>query len=150
MHVNTDQRKDLRRIAHHLKPIVIIAERGLTPSVMNEIERALADHELIKVRITTNDRAARSATAAEICVAHAAALIAQIGKIAVIYRHNPAAKPHLSNLQRPPPAAKSTTVISPPTLKTTIGPAAKAGLSKPSRPNEPTRKRKASRQLRPR
>ena len=109
MHLDTNQRKDLRRLAHHLKPIVTVAERGLTESVMAEIERALIDHELIKVRITSNDRTLRSASTTEICATRDAALVAEIGKIAVLYRHNPNAKPHLSNLQRPAPAAKTET-----------------------------------------
>ena len=141
MHLTTDQRKDLRRIAHHLKPVVTVAERGLTPSVSAEIERALVDHELIKIRITTNDRSAREATAVEICAAGGAALVAQIGKIAVIFRPNPAARPHLSNLQRPAPVKRPTT----PDPSGTARPKhKKPAATRPSAPGQPAARRKAA------
>ena len=140
MHLTTDQRKDLRRIAHHLKPIVTVAERGLTPSVSAEIERALVDHELIKIRITTNDRSAREATAVAICAAGGAALVAQIGKIAVIFRPNPAARPHLSNLQRPAPVKRPTT----PDPSGTARPKPKKAAARPSAPGQPAARRKAA------
>ena len=142
MHLTTDQRKDLRRIAHHLKPVVTVAERGLTPSVSAEIERALVDHELIKIRITTNDRSAREATAVEICAAGGAALVAQIGKIAVIFRPNPAARPHLSNLQRPAPVKRPTTPD--PSGAARPKPKKKPAATRPSAPGPPVARRKAA------
>ena len=148
MQLDNDQRKDLRRIAHHLKPIVIVAERGLTASVMAEIERALLDHELIKVRITANDRAERSASVAQICEERDAALVAEIGKIAVLYRRNAAAKPHLSNLQRPAPGVASAIAPLPAAAKVRASSAkstkaktrpAKARAAKKKSPSKPPR-----------
>ena len=113
MTIDSETRRDLRRIAHHLKPVVIVAERGLEDGVLNEIERALSDHELIKVRLAIADRAVRAATAAEISSFTGADKVADIGKITVLFRPNPSAKPQLSNLQRPVSAGKATAKRSP-------------------------------------
>ena len=45
------ERKQFRSIAHHLKPIVTVADKGLTANVVAELSRALQDHELIKVKV---------------------------------------------------------------------------------------------------
>ena len=108
MTIDSETRRDLRRLAHHLKPVVIVAERGLEEGVLNEIERALSDHELIKVKLAINDRAARASTASEICSFTGADKVADIGKICVLFRPNPSAKPQLSNLQRSPNPQKLT------------------------------------------
>ena len=47
---NADK-KHLRRLGHNLKPVVTVAGNGLTENVTNEIERALTDHELIKIKL---------------------------------------------------------------------------------------------------
>ena len=56
---STTDKKHLRRLGHKLKPVVIIASRGLTNAVNAEIDRALSDHELIKVKFSAGDRAAK-------------------------------------------------------------------------------------------
>ena len=48
--------RQLRAQAHSLKPIVTVAGKGLAPSVLQELDRALNDHELIKVKIAVGDR----------------------------------------------------------------------------------------------
>ena len=45
-----ERKRQMRAIGHHLKPIVWISERGLSPSLLGELNRALADHELIKIK----------------------------------------------------------------------------------------------------
>ena len=50
------QRRDLRARAHHLNPVVTIADNGLAPSVVAEIERSLQAHELIKVKVQGAER----------------------------------------------------------------------------------------------
>ncbi len=92
------QRK-YRSIGHHLDPVVIVAN-GLTENVLAEINRALSDHELIKVRIVSEDREDRKAVIGEICESQQAELVQTIGKIALIYRKAAEQKPHLSNVER--------------------------------------------------
>lgn len=91
--------KRYRSIGHHLDPVVIVAN-ALSENVLTEINRALNDHELIKVRVVSEDREARKAVIAEICDSQQAELVQVIGKIALIYRKAAELKPHLSNIQR--------------------------------------------------
>lgn len=83
------ERRELRARAHHLHPVVMISDAGLTPEVTREIEANLKSHELIKVRVMGDDRDARKTLAAEICQATEASPVQQIGKILVIYRARP-------------------------------------------------------------
>ena len=83
------ERKKLRTQAHNLKPVVIIGQSGLTEAVIAEINLALDSHELIKVKIRTDDRQLRQQICAEICSKTEAVLIQKIGQIAVIYRKSP-------------------------------------------------------------
>jgi putative YhbY family RNA-binding protein len=83
------ERRELRARAHHLHPVVMIGDAGLTPEVAREIEANLKSHELIKVRVMGDDRDARQALAADICEATGASRVQQIGKILVLYRARP-------------------------------------------------------------
>ena len=85
---------------HHLKPVVTIAEQGLSEGVMAELDRALNDHELIKVQLRLTDRDDRAAILTELCQQSSATLVQTIGKMALLYRKNPNANPKLSNVQR--------------------------------------------------
>ena len=83
------ERQALKGRAHHLKPVVLVGEAGLTPSVAGEIERALLAHELIKIRVISAERAARDALLGEVCAASGAAPVQHIGKVLVIFRERP-------------------------------------------------------------
>jgi RNA-binding protein len=88
MPLTTKYRQQLKAKAHPLKPIVFIGNHGFSDAVKNEIERALDDHELIKVRIQVGDRHLRKELFAEICLTHKAEAVQLIGNIGVIYRPN--------------------------------------------------------------
>jgi RNA-binding protein len=88
MAVNNAQRRYLRGLTHGLNPVVMVAERGLAPSVMKEVEIALAHHELIKVRVSVGDREARDALIAELLASTGAEMIHKIGNVVSIYRRN--------------------------------------------------------------
>lgn len=100
MSLTQEQKKEFKTIGHHLKPVVIIADQGLTEGVLAELERALNDHELIKVQLRLADRDDRAAILAELCQQCSASLVQTIGKMALVYRKNPKANPKLSNVQR--------------------------------------------------
>ena len=87
MPLNAAQKKNLRGRAHHLKPFVTVADKGLSASVVAEIERALNDHELIKVKLAA-EKAERSAMIETITAASGALLVQHIGQIAVLFRRN--------------------------------------------------------------
>jgi RNA-binding protein len=78
----------------------VIVAQGLTANVQSEINRALSDHELIKIRVVTDDRESRKTVIKEICETQKATPVQVIGKIALIYRTATELKPQLSNIQR--------------------------------------------------
>jgi RNA-binding protein len=100
------RKKQLRNIGHQLTPVVTIAERGLTEGVAAELERALNDHELIKIKLAVDEAAARKALTLEICEQHNAEVVQNIGKVALIFRAAKKPNPKLSNLMRFALAAK--------------------------------------------
>jgi len=89
--ITSAQRRAFRAQAHHLNPVVSVAGNGLTPAVLSEIEKNLAAHELIKVRIYGEDRHQRAELMQAICDATGAANVQHIGNILVIYREAPPA-----------------------------------------------------------
>ena len=84
------QRKEHRSLAHHLDPVVIIGSDGLTEPVKKEISGALDAHGLIKVRIFSDDRAAREVMFQALADELGAAPIQHIGKLIVLWRPMPA------------------------------------------------------------
>jgi RNA-binding protein len=84
------ERRALKARAHHLQPVVIIGDAGLTPAVLSEINRALTSHELIKIRVLGDDREARGELIGSICGELDASPVQRIGKILVIFRPRPA------------------------------------------------------------
>ena len=84
------ERRDLKARAHHLQPVVMIGDAGLTPDVVREIDANLKAHELIKVRVLGDDRQARLDLVAAVCDQTGARAVQQIGKILVFYRPKPA------------------------------------------------------------
>ena len=86
--VNSALKRTLRARAHALKPVVIVADRGLDDTVVEEVRGALLHHELIKVRIR-RERGERQALAKTLCETTGAALIQSIGQIVCLYRPRP-------------------------------------------------------------
>lgn len=93
--LSVSQRRDLKARAHAINPIVIIGNAGLTPAVLDEIERSLKSHDLLKIRVMNDDREAREAMLLEICETLKAGPVQHIGKVLVVYRplEIPIAKP---------------------------------------------------------
>ena len=99
-HPTSRELRQLRAQAHSLKPIVTVAGKGLAPSVLEELDRALNDHELIKVKIAVADREQRESVIEELCSRSKAYLVQRVGNIATLLRTNPQADPRKSNLHR--------------------------------------------------
>ena len=103
------QRRALRAAAHHLNPVVSISQKGLTPSVLAEIDRCLKAHELIKLRLYGIERENREALFTEICTALDCAEVQHIGNLLVLWRENPkdlAAELALAPRRKAAPATK--------------------------------------------
>lgn len=86
MNLNKKQIQHLKSLAHHLNPVVMIGNNGLTEGVLAEIELSLAYHELIKVKIAGEDRDTKNLIADAIVRETGAVNVQIIGKILVIYR----------------------------------------------------------------
>jgi RNA-binding protein len=84
------ERAHLKARAHALEPVVHVGNAGLTDTVMAEVDRALTAHELIKVRIGTDDRANRVAIGDDICTRAGATPVHRVGKIIILWRPRPA------------------------------------------------------------
>ena len=80
------QKNYLRGIAHNLNPVVMIGGKGLTEAVMNEIEIALDQHELIKIKMPTNSKTEKVALLARITGQSSSEPVQLIGRVGVIYR----------------------------------------------------------------
>lgn len=83
------ERKAHRAEAHHLDPVVMIGNDGLTAAVKKETDAALSAHGLIKVRVLGDDREQREAVYQQLCEDLNAAPIQHIGKLLVLWRPKP-------------------------------------------------------------
>jgi RNA-binding protein len=104
-------RRALRAKAHHLEPVVIVGQHGLTPPVLREVDLALKKHELIKVRVFSDARAERMELQDKICAAMDCAAVQHLGKVLVLWRPSPeAAKaPPAPRAKEPVRARKTST-----------------------------------------
>jgi RNA-binding protein len=89
MSLNTAQRTHLRRLGHAIEPVVLVGQNGISPNLIAEFERALNDHELVKVRARVGDREMRDEILDELAKAASAEIIQRIGHVALYYRRNP-------------------------------------------------------------
>ncbi len=80
------QRRELRASAHHLNPVVTVAGNGLSSAVLEEIERSLQAHELIKIKVHGVERPEREQLLAQLCDALDAAPVQHIGTILIVWR----------------------------------------------------------------
>lgn len=86
MSINAKQKQHLKALAHALKPVVIIGGKGLTSAVLDEIEIALAHHELIKIKIGAAERDERQQMADEIATSLKADIVQIIGRVGIFFR----------------------------------------------------------------
>jgi RNA-binding protein len=88
--LSSNHRAELRRRGHKLPVIVTVGQSGVTAGVGSALERALIDHELVKIRIATDDRDACQRTVDRLSVDHRAAVVGRIGRTALLFRERPA------------------------------------------------------------
>ena len=98
MTLSNDRKKQYRTLGHNLKPVVTIAGNGLSENVIDEMNRALEDHELIKVKLVIADRELRKQVIQEMSTKTRSTVIQEIGKVALIYRAAKKPNPKLSNI----------------------------------------------------
>ena len=88
MALTSSQIRYLRGLAHPLKPVLLMGGKGVTAGVLKELEQALDDHELIKVRLSGGDHSARAADLAQLVESSHAEAVQTIGHVAVLFRRN--------------------------------------------------------------
>ncbi|HEA26554.1 MAG TPA: ribosome assembly RNA-binding protein YhbY [Ectothiorhodospiraceae bacterium] len=93
MSLTKTQVRHLRGLGHTLKPVVMIGGGGLSDGVIGELNQSLEHHELLKVRVSAEDREERDALIEQMCKAVSCNLVQRIGHIALVYR--PAQEPVL-------------------------------------------------------
>ena len=98
MSLNKKQIQHLKGLAHSLKPIVLLGNNGLTEAVVAEIDFALNHHELIKVKIPTDDRETKGLIVDAICRETQSTKVQVIGKTLIIYRQSPEQKIRIPKL----------------------------------------------------
>jgi RNA-binding protein len=89
MPLTEKQKKHLRALGHSLKPVILTGAAGLTESLVEELDRALTHHELLKVRVSAEDREARDRMIATLSERSGAELVQRVGHVALLYRRNP-------------------------------------------------------------
>lgn len=88
MSLSNRQLRYLRGLCHHLKPVVMVGDKGLSDNVKSEIEIALSHHELIKIKLKS-DRETRAQWADQIQEFYGAERIQSIGQVVSFFRRNP-------------------------------------------------------------
>ena len=83
------ERAHLKARAHALEPVVQTGGAGITDAVVAEVDRALTAHELLKVRVGTDDRADRVAMGDELCARTGATAVHRVGKVLILWRPRP-------------------------------------------------------------
>lgn len=86
MALSEKQKKHLRRLAHPMTPIVMLGNAGLTDGVVNELDRALTDHELVKVSARIGERGARNAALETLAARTLSLLVQRVGNVGLFYR----------------------------------------------------------------
>lgn len=88
MPLSNPQKRFLRELAHGLKPIVTVGQRGVTESLVRELDGALSHHELVKVKVSAGDRMERDAEIAALLDATGAQAVHRVGHVVSLYRRN--------------------------------------------------------------
>ncbi|MCL1980251.1 MAG: ribosome assembly RNA-binding protein YhbY [Proteobacteria bacterium] len=87
--LTSHEKKVLRSMGHHLKPVVYIGKEGLSPALLSSMQAALKSHELIKVKIGQTCPVERNQAGQELAEATGANLVQAIGRTLLLYRPNP-------------------------------------------------------------
>tara|TARA_Y100001963_G_scaffold149543_1_gene229197 strand:+ start:249 stop:590 length:342 start_codon:yes stop_codon:yes gene_type:complete len=93
-------KKRLRRIGHHLKPVLLSGDKGLSDAFLEELQARLEDHELIKVKVNAPTRDERARMIEAMCEHSGAEQVQRVGNIALLYRAAAEPNPKLSNILR--------------------------------------------------
>ena len=88
MSLSPSQKRYLRGLTHDLKPVIMTGNKGVTPALLKEFSGALEHHELIKVKLGSDDRDERAAQITQLAESAQAEVVQSIGRVACFYRRN--------------------------------------------------------------
>ena len=91
--------KKLISIGHTLTPVLRITKQELSPNVLNELNRALDDHELIKVKIV-GEKEIRDNLFLQMEELPETKVVQRIGGVVLLYRLSKETNKKLSNIFR--------------------------------------------------
>ncbi|MFT4591518.1 MAG: RNA-binding protein [Gammaproteobacteria bacterium] len=86
MSLTETQKKALKKLAHNLKPVIMVGNAGVTASLLAELDSTIEHHELMKVKVNAGERDARDAAIKRLCKASKSELVGRVGNIATLYR----------------------------------------------------------------
>ncbi len=86
--ISNTQRRYLRGLAHQLKPVIMVGNKGITESLLKEFDSALARHELVKVKLSSEDRDERKSQIAAMADSGQAEVVQSVGRVALYFRRN--------------------------------------------------------------
>jgi RNA-binding protein len=73
-------------MGHNLKPVVMVGQHGLSDAVLLELESTMSRHELLKVKVRTDDREDKKSIVNKIIEYSKSQLVQVIGNVVLIYR----------------------------------------------------------------
>ena len=86
--LSNPQKRYLRGLAHDLKPVLMVGAKGVTASLVAELDKVLEQHELVKVKVAAEDRETRDTWIADLAAQSTSELVSRIGHTAVFYRRS--------------------------------------------------------------
>ena len=86
--LNKQKLKFLRSLAHEASPIIWIGQHGLSPNVLEEVQKALEHHELVKIKLRVGERSEREKVSQSLCELTGAELVQKIGNTLTLYKVN--------------------------------------------------------------
>ena len=89
MALDGKQRRKLRALGHHLAVVVQVGQEGVTPGVVAALEQALWDHELVKVKLASDDRDTRKEQTEALASGTGAEVAQVLGRTVLLYKPNP-------------------------------------------------------------
>lgn len=88
MTLTNQEKKQLKRLAHHLKPVVMVGKNGVSESLLGSVDDALESHELIKMKFVDN-KSEKHQLSDEIAAQTDSSLVGVVGNVAILFRENP-------------------------------------------------------------
>ncbi|MEM9189556.1 MAG: ribosome assembly RNA-binding protein YhbY [Myxococcota bacterium] len=83
------QRRKLRSLAHHLQPVVLVGHKGVTGDLLKAVDRALLDHELIKIKLLESCPIDRKEVGSSLAGPLSAHDVGVVGRVQILYRAHP-------------------------------------------------------------